>query len=66
MAVDWTKTYGKYRGLWVAILDDEQTVVGSGKTLREAHKEADKKGYTNPIFMRVPTEIIPYVGNFSL
>jgi len=62
MAIDWTKIYKKYKGLWVALLDDQLTVVGSGKTLKEALKGATQKGHSNPIFMRVPAEIIPYVG----
>lgn len=66
MAIDWTKIYKKYRGLWVALLDDGRTVVGRGETLRAALKEADKKGYKSPIVMRVPTKIIPYVGGFRL
>ena len=65
MTIDWTKIYRKYKGLWVALLDDEKTVVGSGKTLGDALKKADKKGYKKPIVMRVPTEIIPYAGSFS-
>ena len=36
MAIDWTQIYEKYKGLWVALKDDEQTVISSGKTLREA------------------------------
>jgi len=63
MAIDWTKIYQKYKGLWVALLDDQQTVVGSGKTLKEALRGADQKGYRDPIVMRVPAEIIPYVGS---
>ena len=66
MAIDWTKIYEKHKGLWVALLDDEKTVVGSGKTLEKALKEAKKVGYQNPIVMRVPTEILPYVGSFRL
>lgn len=62
MAIDWTKIYKKYKGLWVALLDDEETVVGSGKSLEKALEEANKKGYKQPIVMRVPTEILPYVG----
>ena len=64
MAIDWTKVYKKYKGLRVALLDDEITVVGSGKTLENALEEASKKGYKNPIVMRMPTEILPYVGSF--
>jgi hypothetical protein len=62
MAIDWTKIYKKYKGLWVALLDDQKTVVGSGKTLMAALKGANQKGHSNPIVMRVPAEIIPYVG----
>ncbi len=66
MAIDWTKIYKKYRGLWVALLDDEKTVVGSGKSLEKALEEAKKNGYQNPIVMRLPTEILPYIGGFWL
>ncbi|MFH1192929.1 MAG: DUF5678 domain-containing protein [Candidatus Jorgensenbacteria bacterium] len=66
MAIDWTKTYKKYRGLWVALLGDGRTIVGSGKTLREALRQADKKGHKDPIVMRMPTEIVPYVGGLWL
>lgn len=62
MAIDWTKIYKKYKGLWVALKDDEKTVVGSGKTVKKAWEEAQKKGYENPILFRVPTKIISYVG----
>lgn len=62
MAIDWTKIYDKYKGLWVALLKDEVTVVGSGKTVMEALNEAKKQGYEETILMRVPTQIIPYVG----
>jgi len=38
MAHDWTKLFKKYKGLWVALLDDEKTVVGSGNTAAGALK----------------------------
>ena len=66
MAIDWTKIYKKYKGLWVALLDDEKTVVGSGDSLEKALDQAWKKGHKNPIIMRMPTEILPYVGVFRL
>ncbi len=40
MAIDWTDIYEKYKGLWVALKDDEQTVVGSGEHLEDAIQEA--------------------------
>ena len=64
--IDWTKIYKKYKGLWVALLDDQKTVVGQGKTLHKALETARKNGYTDPIVMRVPTKIVPYVGGSRL
>ncbi len=66
MAIDWTKIYEKYKGLWVALKDDEKTVVASGETAKEAWEKAQEKGYEKPIMFRVPTEIIPYVGSFGV
>jgi len=61
--MDWTKIYKKYKGLWVALADDEMTVLGSGKTLVEAISKAKKKGGDNPIVMRVPEKMITFVGS---
>lgn len=63
MAIDWTKIYKKYKGLWVALEDDEKTVISSGKTAKQALEKAKEKGCQMPILFRVPTEILPYVGN---
>ena len=62
MAVDWTKIYEKYRGLWVALEDDEETVIASGETAKEAFEKARGKGYERPILTRMPEELITYVG----
>lgn len=64
MAIDWTKIFQKYKGLWVALKDDEKTVISSGKTAKEAWGKAKKTGFEKPILFKVPTKIIPYVGNF--
>ncbi len=61
-AIDWTKIYQKYKGLWVGLKDDEQTVIASGKTVKEVMSKSQKKGYKEPILFRVPTKIIPYIG----
>lgn len=37
---------------WVALKDDEVTVISSGKTLDETANRAEKKGFKNPIFFR--------------
>jgi len=62
MAIDWTKIWKKYKGLWVALKDDEQTVVAAGKTAKEALEKSIENGYETPILTRMPEEIITYVG----
>jgi hypothetical protein len=62
MAIDWTDICKKYKGLWVALKDDEKTVVSSGKTAKEAWEKAQKKGFRKPILTRMPEKLIPYVG----
>lgn len=65
MAIDWTTIYKKYKGRWVALKDDEVTVVGSGKTAKEALKAAKKKGHKNPILTHMPDKLVPYIGFWS-
>ncbi len=62
MAIDWTKIYEKYKGLWVALADDEMTVLASGKTAKEAWEQAQERGYKNPILSRMPERMVPYIG----
>ena len=62
MAISWMGIYKKYKGLWVALEDDEVTVIASGKTAKEVLQKARMKGREEPILFRVPTEIIPYIG----
>ena len=63
MAIDWTKIYQKYKGLWVAFAEDEQTVLGVGKTAKQALLQANEKGYKSPILARMPKSIVSYVGS---
>jgi hypothetical protein len=62
MAIDWTNIYEQYKGLWVALKEDEQTVVGSGKTLQEALEEASDNGYDEPIVTRMPKDLTYFIG----
>lgn len=62
MAMDWSKLYRNYLGKWIALKDDEITVVGSGETAKEALQKAQSKGYSKPILYRVPAKLIPYIG----
>ena len=62
MAKDWTKISSKYKGLWVALEEDEKTVISSAKTAKDALMMSIEKGYNRPILMRVPKSIVSYVG----
>ena len=62
MAKDWTKLYKKYKGLWVALSEDEKTVLGVGKTVQEALSLARKKTDKTPFLTRIPKTLATYVG----
>lgn len=62
MAIDLTKIYQKYKGLWVALKEDKVTVVAAGKTVKEVLNEANTKGFNDPILFKVPARIIPQIG----
>ncbi len=66
-AIDRTNIYNKFKGLWVAIREeDQETVVGSGKTLRQALDEAHKNGFANPIMEHVPSKLMTSIGGIFL
>ena len=66
MAIDWTEIYKKYKGLWVALKDDQVTVVGSGKTFKEARDKARSNGYPDGILFRVPSKNVFFIGSPQL
>ncbi len=63
MAKDWTKIYQKYKGLWVALAKDEETVLAAGKTLKQTLEKARQKGHQHPIMTRMPEKLVAYVGS---
>lgn len=62
--IDWSKISEKYKGLWVALKDDEVTVISSGKTLEETAQKAEKKGFKNPIFTKFPSKSVYFIGGY--
>ena len=50
----------KYVNQWVAILESEQRVVGSGPDAYEASEDAKRKGYLDVALMRVRDTGIRY------
>lgn len=63
MAIDWTKIFKQYKGQWVALKHDEETVVAHGRTAKAALTLAKSKGYDKPILTKVPAELLSYVGS---
>ena len=62
MSIDWTKIHKKYKGLWVALASDEKTVLGTGKTAKDAFVAAKKRSKETPFLTRMPGKIVSYVG----
>lgn len=60
--MDFTQIYTKYKGLWVALSDDEKKVMGKGKSVKEAVDEARGNGEKDPILFKVPTTTIAYIA----
>ena len=56
-AIDWSPIYDKYKGLWVALKNDEETVIGSGENIKDAVQKAKDNGYDNPILFHVPDQL---------
>ena len=61
MATDWTKLVKAYKGMWVALAEDETTVLGAGKTVQAAIFAAKKKRNKMPFLTHVPDRIVSYV-----
>lgn len=62
MAIDWTRIYKKYKGLWVALKADEVTVISSGRDAKKVWEKA-KKLYPNPILTKMPSNLTNFVGS---
>ncbi len=60
--VDWSKIYKQYKGLWVALKDDEETVIVAGKDAKAVWEKA-KKLYPNPILTKMPKKLTYFVGS---
>ena len=61
MAKDWTHLFDKYRGKWVALADDETTVLAAADTAKEAYAAAIKRT-TLPILHQVPETLDLFAG----
>jgi uncharacterized protein DUF5678 len=62
MAKDWTHLFENYCGKWVALADDETTVLAAAPTAKEAHAAALKRSET-PLLYRVPDSLEAFAGH---
>jgi len=59
--IDLTQVYKQYKGLWVALVNDNQ-VISADKSVRKVVAAAKKKGYEKPLLFKVPNNNLPFVG----
>ncbi len=59
---DLSPVYKKYKGEWVALKEDNLSVISHGKDLVAVKETATKKGYTGAVYFKVPTKLIAYVS----
>ena len=59
--IDWTHLFEKYRGKWVALAEDERTVLAAADTAKEAHREGLKHS-SLPILYQVPATLDLFAG----
>ena len=50
----------KYENQWVAILQSEEKIVGSGIDAYEAQQDAERNGYSEVLLMRVRATDVHY------
>ena len=62
MAKNWTHLFEKYRGKWVALAEDETTVLAAADTAREARDAALKRSSLLPILYQVPETLDLFAG----
>ena len=56
-AKDWRKLYQQHKGQWVALKDDEVTVIAAAPTLAAARTAAAALGFERPIMTKVPKDL---------
>lgn len=56
----------KHENEWVAVVTTSGTerVVGSGKRIGDAKKDAEARGYKDPVFMKVPSSKRTFIATF--
>lgn len=65
MATDWTKIFRKYKGKWVALTDDEKSIIAAGSTVAEVMDKSKRKGFNLPVLFKIPTANTAYIGGLT-
>ena len=60
--INWGPLQKKYGGKWVALKQDERTVIAAATTLKDAHKKALRAGFKRPIMVKMPSTLLPFIG----
>jgi hypothetical protein len=60
---DWSVLFAKYRGQWVALADDEITVIAAASTAKAALAASTARGAPEAILYRVPDTLDTFVGH---
>ena len=60
---NWMKLFTDHKGQWVALKDNEVTVISSGDKLPDVLRQAIEKGFSKPIITKVPEKDIMYIGS---
>jgi Family of unknown function (DUF5678) len=59
---DWSRLFANYRGQWVALADDEVTVLAAAATAKDVLAASAAKGAADPILYRVPETLDTFAG----
>jgi hypothetical protein len=62
MALDWTRIFSRHKGMWVALADDETTVLAAAPTAKEALEAGRSKDTPMPLLYRVPDNLDAFAG----
>ena len=61
--MNWINLMKKYAGKWVALKDDQKTVIASADSAKQALKMAKEKGVENPFLNFVPEKLTAFAGH---
>ena len=59
---DWSRLFANYRGKWVALADDEVTVLAAAATAKDALAASAATGAPEPILYRAPDSLYTFLG----